>query len=133
MNLKGIVSASNLQKVAGLGIGTMAARVVATKIKGIDALSGKNYSNYAANGVPVLLGMYLSSMTSPLVGAIGNGMIGNAIANIVGPLIDKDNKIGLYGDVLLSGYDTMLQGVEEQGGNSSYDTYGFTPNGEMDY
>ena len=133
MNLKGIVSASNLQKVAGLGIGTMAARVVATKIKGIDAVSSTKYSNYAANGVPVLLGMYLSSMSSPLVGAIGNGMIGNAIANIVGPLIDKDNKIGLYGDVLLSGYDTMLQGVEEQGGNMSYDTYGFTPNGEMDY
>jgi hypothetical protein len=60
-------------------------------------------------------------------------MIGNAIANIVAPLIDKDNKIGLNGDVLMSGYDTLLQGVEEQGGNSSYDTYGFTPNGEMDY
>ena len=133
MNLKGIVSASNLQKVAGLGIGTLAARVVATKIKGIDAISGKKYENYAANGVPVLLGMYLSSMSSPLVGAIGNGMIGNAIANIVAPLIDKDNTIGLNGDVLLSGYDTMLQGVEEQGGNMSYDTYGFTPNGEMDY
>jgi len=133
MNLKGIVSASNLQKVAGLGIGTLAARVVAVKIKGIDAIAGKKYENYAANGVPVLLGMYLSSMTSPLVGAIGNGMVGNAIANIVAPLIDKDNKIGLNGDVLMSGYDTMLQGVDEQGGNSPYDTTGYTPNGEMDY
>lgn len=133
MNLKGIVSASNLQKVAGLGIGTLAARVVAVKIKNVSAIAGKPYENYAANGVPVLLGMYLSSMSSPLVGAIGNGMIGNAIANIVAPLIDKDNTIGLNGDVLMSGYDTMLQGVSEQGGNSSFDTYGFTPNGEMDY
>lgn len=114
MNISSIISASNLKKAAGLGVGNVAARFAKNKLQGLPMLEGKNYAGYAANGIPVLAGLFLSGQSNALITAVGNGMIATGVGNIIADLIDADGSKGIRGEVMMQGSDTFLQGIEDE-------------------
>lgn len=139
MNISSIISANNLKKAAGLGAGNVAARFVSNKVKTLSVLEGKDYAEYAAQGVPVLVGLYLSGQKNSLINAVGNGMIATGVGNVFASLIDKDGTLGIKGtDVLMQGTDTLMSGmngIEEEAASPSYPAnfLGQNASGEMEF
>lgn len=136
MNISSIISASNLKKAAGLGVGNVAARFVKGKMETVSFLEGKSYAGYAANGVPVLAGLFLSSQKNALINAVGNGMIATGVGNILADLIDKDGSMGIKGvNTFIQGSDTFLQGVEDAPASPTYPAnfLGQNAAGEMEF
>lgn len=134
MNLGSIISAGNLKKAAGLGVGSVASRFAANKLKNASMLEGKSYAGYVVNGIPILAGLFLSNNKNSMLSSLGNGMIAESVGNVLAGFIDKDGTMGLNGtNTMLQGLP-MMQGVDEPQAATYPNNYlGQNAAGEMEF
>lgn len=131
LNLKSILSIDTAVKVGGLGAGSVAANLVASKVTPKIIKDADKAAKFGPV-LPILAGVVLSSgKTNSFLNAVGNGMIANAAGKVIAGLVDKDGAMGLGGDVMLG--NVMLAGDGDSDLTST--SYDFTSagTGEMDY
>ncbi len=128
IKVKNILKKDNLMSAAGLGVGSIAAEVVSSKVTPMVLKS--EASQKFAPAVPILAGMVIQT-GSGITKSIGHGMIANGVANLAKEFLPATFKeqmgVGAT-DVMMgvSGQDTLM------GHSESFD-YTSSEAGEMDY
>ena len=128
IKVKNILKKDNLMSAAGLGVGSIAAEVVSSKVTPM-VLKSEASQKYAP-AVPILAGMVIQT-GSGITKSIGHGMIANGVANLAKEFLPATFKqqLGVGAtDVMMgvSGQDTLM------GHSESFD-YTSSEAGEMDY
>ncbi len=128
IKVKNILKKDNLMSAAGLGVGSIAAEVVSSKVTPMVLKS--EASQKFAPAVPILAGMVIQT-GSGITKSIGHGMIANGVANLAKEFLPATFKqqLGVGAtDVMMgvSGQDTLM------GHSESFD-YTSGEAGEMDY
>jgi len=128
IKVKNILKKDNLMSAAGLGVGSIAAEVVSSKVTPMVLKS--EASQKFAPAVPILAGMVIQTGKG-ITKSIGHGMIANGVANLAKEFLPATFKeqmgVGAT-DVMMgvSGQDTLM------GHSESFD-YTSSEAGEMDY
>jgi len=130
IKVKNILKKDNLMSAAGLGVGSIAAEVVSSKVTPMILKSAA--SQKYAPAVPILAGMVIQTGRG-ITKSVGHGMIANGVANLAKeflPATFKEQmgvKMGAT-DVMMgvTGQDTLM------GHSESFD-YTSGEAGEMDY
>jgi hypothetical protein len=128
IKVKNILKKDNLMSAAGLGVGSIAAEVVSSKVTPM-VLKSEASQKYAP-AVPILAGMVIQTGKG-ITKSIGHGMIANGVANLAKEFLPATFKeqmgVGAT-DVMMgvSGQDTLM------GHSESFD-YTSSEAGEMDY
>lgn len=128
IKVKNILKKDNLMSAAGLGVGSIAAEVVSSKVTPMILKSAA--SQKYAPAVPILAGMVIQTGKG-ITKSIGHGMIANGVANLAKEFLPATFKeqmgVGAT-DVMMgvSGQDTLM------GHSESFD-YTSGEAGEMDY
>jgi hypothetical protein len=128
IKVKNILKKDNLMSAAGLGVGSIAAEVVSSKVTPMVLKS--EASQKFAPAVPILAGMVIQTGKG-ITKSIGHGMIANGVANLAKEFLPATFKeqmgVGAT-DVMMgvSGQDTLM------GHSESFD-YTSGEAGEMDY
>ena len=132
IKVKNILKKDNLMSAAGLGVGSIAAEVVSSKVTPMILKS--EAAQKFAPAVPILAGMVIQTGRG-VTKSIGHGMIANGVANLAKEFLPATFKaqmgVGAYGgDVLMgvNGQDTLM-------GTRTSDSFDYTASesGEMDY
>lgn len=128
IKVKNILKKDNLMSAAGLGVGSIAAEVVSSKVTPMVLKS--EASQKFAPAVPILAGMVIQTGKG-ITKSIGHGMIANGVANLAKEFLPATFKeqmgVGAT-DVMMgvTGQDTLM------GHSESFD-YTSSEAGEMDY
>ena len=132
IKVKNILKKDNLMSAAGLGVGSIAAEVVSSKVTPMILKS--EAAQKFAPAVPILAGMVIQTGRG-VTKSIGHGMIANGVANLAKEFLPATFKaqmgVGAYGDDVLmgvNGQDTLM-------GTRTSDSFDYTASesGEMDY
>ena len=131
ISVKNILKKENLVGAAGLGIGSLSAEVVLSKVAPQLPAGAAKY----ASALPILAGLVLSN-SKGLLGHVGKGMIAQGVAGVAKSLIPADTKakLGIGGDDTMMGNVMMGESLAPMAGFSS-DSYDYTSAsaGEMSY
>jgi hypothetical protein len=132
IKVKNILKKDNLMSAAGLGVGSIAAEVVSSKVTPMILKS--EAAQKFAPAVPILAGMVIQTGRG-VTKSIGHGMIANGVANLAKEFLPATFKaqmgVGAYGTNVMmgvNGQDTLMG----TGGSESFD-YTASEAGEMDY
>lgn len=147
--MKKLFSKENLTAYAGLGLGSVAATLVEEKLVDtyVPKTVGADVKSIIKGLTPIIAGVFTPTLIQGNFGqSLGDGMIAAGAASLTRFAIKKASpefagKLGIQGDVMLSGYDDMpmMSGQPLMGnaGVDSYsgDSYDFTSAsaGEMDF
>ena len=128
IKVKNILKKENLVSAAGLGIGSVAAETVTSKVAPM-VLKTPTSMQYAP-AIPILAGMVIQTGRG-VVKSVGHGMIASGVASLVKAVLPATVKeqfmISGTDEVLMSGVSQPLMGTSD-----SYD-YTSSSAGEMDY
>lgn len=128
IKIKNILKKENLVSAAGLGIGSVAAETVTSKVAPM-VLKTPTTMQYAP-AIPILAGMVIQTGTG-VVKSVGHGMIASGVASLVKAVLPATVKeqfmISGTDDVLMAGVSQPLMGTSD-----SFD-YTSSSAGEMDY
>jgi len=123
MDIKGLISMETLLKGGGLSAGAIASRFAKT-----DKIGGVLFSTKVGDErvpdpekikkyvppIVFLAGLLLSQQKStPILVALGNGLVADAGADIIAGFIDKDGSIGINGNDPFLG-DPFLNNLDGQ-------------------
>ena len=126
ISVKNIFKKENLIAAGGLGAGSLAAEIVASKVTPMLTNEAGEVSKIVP-AIPILAGFLLSGSTG-FVGSIGKGMLAQGVGAVAKQYIPLETKtsLGLGGDVMMG--EPTLAGF-------SSDSYDYTSGdaGEMNY
>lgn len=147
--MKKLFSQENLTAYAGLGLGSVAATLVEEKLVDtyVPETVGADVKSIIKGLTPIIAGVFTPTLLKGNFGqSLGDGMIAAGAASLTRFAIKKASpefagKLGIQGDVLLSGMDDMGmmndQPLMGNAGMSTYsgDSYDFTSAsaGEMNF
>jgi hypothetical protein len=148
--MKKLFSKENLTAYAGLGLGSVAATLVEEKLVDtyVPETVGADVKSIIKGLTPIIAGVFTPTLIQGNFGqSLGDGMIAAGAASLTRFAIKKASpefagKLGIQGDVLLSGMDdmpSMMSGQPLMGNagvdNFSGSSYDFTSAsaGEMDF
>lgn len=126
IKVKNILKRDNLMSAAGLGVGSIAAEVVTSKVTPM-VLKSEAAQKFAP-AIPILAGMVIQTGTG-ITKSVGHGMIANGVANLAKEYLPATLKeqLGVGADVMMSGTgETLIAGSD------SFD-YTSGDAGEMDF
>jgi hypothetical protein len=147
--MKKLFSKENLTAYAGLGLGSVAATLVEEKLVDtyVPETVGADVKSIIKGLTPIIAGVFTPTLIQGNFGqSLGDGMIAAGAASLTRFAIKKASpefagKLGIQGDVMLSGMDDMPMmsgqplmgnaGMDSYSGNS-YDFTSATA-GEMDF
>jgi hypothetical protein len=147
--MKKLFSKENLTAYAGLGLGSVAATLVEEKLVDtyVPETVGADVKSIIKGLTPIIAGVFTPTLIQGNFGqSLGDGMIAAGAASLTRFAIKKASpefagKLGIQGDVMLSGYDDMpMMSAQPLMGNAGVDnfsgsSYDFTSSasGEMDF
>lgn len=147
--MKKLFSKENLTAYAGLGLGSVAATLVEEKLVDtyVPETVGADVKSIIKGLTPIIAGVFTPTLIPGNFGqSLGDGMIAAGAASLTRFAIKKASpefagKLGIQGDVLLSGMDQMGimadQPLMGNAGMSTFnsDSFDFTPAsaGEMNF
>jgi len=112
IKVKNILKKDNLMSAAGLGVGSIAAEVVTSKVT--PMVLKTEASQKFAPAIPILAGMIIQT-GSGVTKSIGHGMIANGVSNLTKELLPASLKeqlgVGAYGENVMmgvTGQDTLM-------------------------
>lgn len=132
VSVKNILKKENLIGAAGLGVGSLSAEVLVSKVSPMLPEVASKY----ASALPILAGLILQNSKGAL-GAVGKGMIAQGVSATAKSFIPAETKatLGIGSDVVMMG--NVMMGDEFEGtlAGFSSDSYDFTSgtSGEMNY
>lgn len=131
IKVKNILKKENLVSAAGLGIGSVAAETVTSKVAPM-VLKTPTSMQYAP-AIPILAGMVIQTGRG-VVKSVGHGMIASGVASLVKAVLPATVKeqfmISGTDEVLMSGVSQPLMGTPNA--ESGYD-FTSSAEGEMSY
>jgi hypothetical protein len=131
IRVKNILKKENLVAAAGLGVGSIAAETVTSKVAPM-VLKSATAQKYAP-AIPILAGMVIQTGTG-VVKSVGHGMIAAGVAKAFKEVLPASVKssVGIdgIGQVMMSGTGTPLMGTQSM--DSGFD-YTSPAGGEMSY
>jgi hypothetical protein len=146
--MKKLFSKENLTAYAGLGLGSVAATLVEEKLVDtyVPETVGADVKSIIKGLTPIIAGVFTPTLLKGNFGqSLGDGMIAAGAASLTRYGIKKASpefagKLGIQGDVLLSGMDDMPMADQPLMGNAGMstfnsDSFDFTPasSGEMNF
>lgn len=147
--MKKLFSKENLTAYAGLGLGSVAATLVEEKLVDtyVPETVGADVKSIIKGLTPIIAGVFTPTLIPGNFGqSLGDGMIAAGAASLTRFAIKKASpefagKLGIQGDVLLSGMEQMGMMADQplmgNAGMSTFnsDSFDFTPasSGEMNF
>jgi len=129
MNISKIVNKNTLLKAGALGVGSLAAEVVTSKVAPMVLKTEE--SQKIAPAIPLLVGLLLNSSKGKLA-SVGDGMLAESVKGFAKTFLPESAKtsLGISENVMLAENVMLDSSITPVGGSNSFD---FTNEGEMDY